>query len=380
MRLGVYTDYTYRRADGQIYAERAFALFLGALADHLDGLVIAGKVHPESGRARYRLPAGAEFVELPYYASIARPAEALGAMARSLAAFWRLLGDVDGVWLLGPHPLGLAFAGLAALRRKRIALGVRQDFPSYVRARHPGSRWIRWAGDLLELSWRTLARLVPIVAVGPSLAAAYPHGRTLEIAVSLVTEADIAGPEVAAARSYEASELRVLSVGRLEEEKNPLLLAEVIALLQADSPRWRLLICGEGPIEDELRRRLAELGMTDRAELLGYVPHDRGLAEIYRTSHVLLHVSWTEGLPQVLYEAFAARLPIVATAVGGVAAAAGDAAVLIGPGDAGAAVAAVERICADPDLRSSLIEAGVANVSKRTLDAEARRVAEFLRA
>jgi glycosyltransferase involved in cell wall biosynthesis len=167
-------------------------------------------------------------------------------------------------------------------------------------------------------------------------------------------------------------------VGRLEEEKNPLLLADIIAALRAADPRWQLVVCGQGPLEDALRRRLAALGVSDRVQLRGYVPHDRGLRDIYRSSHALLHVSWTEGLPQVLFEAFAARLPVVATAVGGVPAAAGDAALLIEPGDAAAAAAALGRLAGDAALRERLVAAGVARVSTHTLEAEAARVAEFL--
>jgi glycosyltransferase involved in cell wall biosynthesis len=376
-RVAVYTDYTYRRVDGNIYAERAFALFLVALAEYLDRLVIVGKVDPGHGRFHYQLPSHTGFVELPFYAALTRPYQASMAMARSLLTFWYLLGDVDGVWLLGPHPLALAFAGLAKLRRKSVVLGVRQDFRRYVRARHPDRGWIHRAGDLLDLSWRALAKMVPIVAVGPALAAAYPGRRTLEITVSLVREQDIV-PAAGVLRSYEEGDLRVLSVGRLEQEKNPLLLAEIIALLRKRSSRWRLVVCGEGPLEAALAERLEQLGVAEHAELRGYVPLDRGLLDEYRRSHALLHVSWTEGLPQVLFEAFAARLPVVATAVGGVRAAAGDAALLIEPGDPVAAVDALARVVEDASLRAQLTDNGALRVLTRTIDAEARRVAAFL--
>jgi len=378
MRLAVYTDYTYRRVSGRIYAERAFALFVARLGEELDQLVIVGKLDAEPGPTRYALPPESGFVALPYYSSLARPLEALVAMARSLAAFWRVLDDVDGAWLLGPHPLALAFALLALVRRKAVVLGVRQDFPRYVRARHPDRRWMHLTADLLDGAWRALARFVPVVVVGPALAAGYRPERTLEIAVSLVREQDIAPADADAERSYLAGELRALSVGRLEEEKNPLLLADALAILGELDPRWKLVVCGEGPLEDALRRRLEELGVADRAELLGYVAHDDGLRDVYRASHALLHVSWTEGVPQVLFEAFAARLPVVATAVGGVRAAAEGCALLIDPGNPEAAADALERLRSDPVLRSELIEAGAVNVSTRTLDAEARRVAEFL--
>jgi glycosyltransferase involved in cell wall biosynthesis len=377
VRVAVYTDYTYRREGERVFAERAFALFLVALAQRLDRLIIAGKVDPGPGVAHYELPSETGFVELPYFPSLTDPVPAVRGMLGSLRGFWRVLAEVDAVWLLGPHPLAIAFVLLALARGRSVTLGVRQDFPRYVRARHPSRRWVWVAGDLLEAVWRGLARRLRVVVVGPELAAHYPPGRTLELAVSLVRAEDIVAA-VEADSAYDGDELRVLSVGRLEEEKNPLLLAEIMAELRAADPRWRMLVCGEGPLTDELRRRLSELGVADHVELLGYVPHDRGLREIYRSSHALLHVSWTEGLPQVLFEAFAARLPVVATAVGGVPAAAGDAALLVEPGDAHQPVAALVRVAAEPELRRRLTEAGAQRVATRTLEAEAARVASFL--
>jgi glycosyltransferase involved in cell wall biosynthesis len=376
-RIAVYTDYRYGRHEGRVYAERAFALFLVALAPHLERLVIVGKVEPELGESHYALGDGVEFAELPYYASLTDPWQVARTALKSAVAFWRVLDGVDGVWLLGPHPLGVVFAALARLRGRSVTLGVRQDFRRYVRARHPGRPWVRLAGDALEGMWGLMARRLGMVAVGPDLARQYPRARTLELTVSLVRRDDIrdAGD---ALPDFAGGELRALSVGRLEQEKNPLLLAEVIAGLAAVDRRWRLIVCGEGPLEEPLRRRLDELGAAGHAELRGYVAHDRGLRDVYRSSHALLHVSWTEGLPQVLFEAFAARLPVVATAVGGVAAASGDAALLIEPGDAAAAVSALGRLADEPDLRERLVAAGVERVEAHTLEAEAARVAAFL--
>ena len=95
-------------------------------------------------------------------------------------------------------------------------------------------------------------------------------------------------------------------------------------------------------------------------------------------SHALFHCSWTEGVPQVLLEAFAARLPVVATAVGGVAEASGGAALLVRPGDAGGPACELARVAADPALRERMIEAGLAHACEHTLEREACRVAQFL--
>ena len=102
--------------------------------------------------------------------------------------------------------------------------------------------------------------------------------------------------------------------------------------------------------------------------------------DLYRSAGALLHVSWTEGVPQVLHEAFAAGLPVVATAVGGVPEATDGAALLVPPGDADAAAAALTRLEREPELRRELVERGLERVRARTLEAESARVAEFLAA
>jgi glycosyltransferase involved in cell wall biosynthesis len=375
LRVAVYADNWYRPTPDGVYADRSLVLFIAGVAAAAEHTILLGQLDPELPRAHYRVPDHVEFVGLPPYPSMLSLGAPL-AMLRSLRTFWRLLPQVDVVWLLGPHPLCLAFAALAALRRKRITLGVRQDFPTYVRTRHPGRRLVHLAGDLLEGSYRLLARRAPTVVVGPDLASNFSRARhLLPISVSLVRDADIADPAEAANRAWNGQRT-VLSVGRLETEKNPLLLADVLARLDGQS--WKFLICGEGPMEDELRGRLRELGVEDRAELLGYLPIHGGLMDRYRSVNAFLHVSWTEGMPQVLLEAFAAGTPVVATAVGGVAEAAGDAALLIPPGDPDAAAAALGRIAADPDLRRELVTKGIERVRGRTLEAESARVARFL--
>jgi glycosyltransferase involved in cell wall biosynthesis len=115
-------------------------------------------------------------------------------------------------------------------------------------------------------------------------------------------------------------------------------------------------------------------------QLLGEVTNGPELWALYRASTVFLHVSLTEGLPQVLFEAQAAGLPIVATAVGGVPAALheGRTGLLVAPGDAAACANALERLAGDGALREQLIDAGLRAVEQNTLEAQLERVATFL--
>ncbi len=377
MRIAVYTDYAYRRSGGVLFADRAFALFLMGLLEHVERLTLVGRVQLEGGEGHYRIPEEVGVVPLPHYESLARPVAVLKSFGRAAARFWRALPDFDVVWILGPHPLGLIFVALALIRGKRVVLGVRQDLPQYARSRHPGRRSIALIADALEGVYRLLARWIPVVVVGPALAERYRHsGSLLEIAVSLVDFPP--SGSAAEPRSYDRSELRLLSVGRLETEKNPLLLVDVLARLnEAPGPRWRLAVCGEGPLRDALLRRLDEAGLADRAKISGYLPFEQ-LLEQYTSSHFLLHTSWTEGLPQVFVEAVACGLPIVATDVGGVRAALGDAVALVPPGDAEAAASRLEALAQDSRLRDGQVAAGLEYARRHTMDAELQRLVRFL--
>jgi phenylacetate-CoA ligase len=140
-------------------------------------------------------------------------------------------------------------------------------------------------------------------------------------------------------------------------------------------------VVGDGRLADGVARRARGRGVTDALDLLGHVPHGAALWRQYRSSHAFLHVSLTEGLPQVLVEAHAAGLPVVATDVGGVRAALarGSTGLLVPPADARAAVDALERLTVDAELRRRLIEAGLESARRQTLEVQLDRIVEFFR-
>jgi glycosyltransferase involved in cell wall biosynthesis len=378
MRLAVFCDYSYRVEEDKLYAELPFAVFLRQLARHCERLVLTGRLDPSPGRYPY-LMEGVEYVPLPHYSSGADVKAVLSAMPVGLARFWRMLGEVDVVWVLGPNPpQALAFALMSKLRRRRLVLGVRQNLPQLIRHKYPRKPHMWLAALALEAAFRLIARGAPVAVVGPDLASRYRGARELHIMyVSLLGEERI----MAAAedtRDYEGPELRMLSVGRLDAEKNPLLLADVLAAALRGDARWRLEICGDGALAGALAERLAALGVAARARLRGHVPIDDGLWELYRGSHALVHVSHTEGVPQVLLEAFAARLPVVATAVGGVPSLVEGCGLLVPPDDADAVAQALKRLVHDDELRAQLVQRAAARAREHTLSAECERLARFL--
>jgi glycosyltransferase involved in cell wall biosynthesis len=380
----VYSDLVYRSDGETVSTDRSFIRFVSALGAQVDELVVFGRLDPAPGRDLYALPLeGVRFVALPHYRSVFAVAQMTAAIPRSCRVFARELPRLDAVWVFGPAPLAVLFARIARRRRLPLFLGVRQDYPRYIGDRLPSRRWI-WAlgaAHVLDFAFRRIARRAPTIAVGEELAQRYSRGPApvLTTGFSLVKADEIVPLQEALSRSWQG-ELRLLSVGRLDPEKNPLLLVDVIEALRRRDPRWRLAIVGGGPLAKRLAEIVRERGLEEAVELVGEVTNGPELWQWFRSSHAFLHVSLTEGLPQVLFEAEAAGLPIVATDVGGVAAALGqgERGLLVPPRDVAAATRALERLEADEELRRSLIRAELAHVSGETLEAQLERVASFL--
>lgn len=385
-RLGLYLDVVYRAVGapaGTSYStDRAFFLFAREVARHFESLTVFGRVMPAESEAEYVLPPETRVVALPYYPNLRR----LGAVGRATAgtvrAFAAGLRGVDVVWVFGPHVFGLTLALLALARRRKVVLGVRQDTLEYY-ARRAGSE--RWAPvlvlvRLLDVADRVLARRLPATVVGYEVGRRYgaPRKRLLVMTASLVPESAVVGTPPA--RDW-SGRLELLTVGRLEPEKNPLLLVELLAELERREPgRFRLTWIGRGTLEEAVRGRAAELGVEDQLDLRGYVRFGPALFEHYRRSHVFVHVSHTEGLPQVLLEAQASATPIVATDVGSVRAAldGGSAGALVPPNDVAALTRAVQGVVADAAARDRMVARGLELVRERTFEGETARVARFI--
>jgi glycosyltransferase involved in cell wall biosynthesis len=385
-RLGVYFDAVYRREGGRLHTNSdafPFLRFLGELASSFERLTVFGRTTRSVEAAPYALAAEHDLVALPYYPSLRALGSFVRAVGGTLPAMWRGLDRVDAVLVFGPHPLGLAMALMALARRKRVVLGSREDTMFYFRNRLPSRLW---APVLLPLAavdraFRLLARRCPAVVVGSALERRYggPRPGLLAIEVSLVADAQVAArprPE-----PWGSGGVEMIAVGRVETEKNPLLLAELMALLHALRPgRYRLTVVGTGRLLAELERRCAQLGVTDFVSFAGFVPFGEELLGRYRAADVLVHTALTEGFPQVLIEAMACATPIVATDVGGVRDAldGGRAGALVGPSDALALRDAVLALD-DAAVRGARVEHGLQLVRRLTMEATAGRLAAFIR-
>ncbi len=159
------------------------------------------------------------------------------------------------------------------------------------------------------------------------------------------------GPSIRSSLGVGSSPL-VLVVSRLVPIKNVALFVDAMAVVRRDHPDVRAVIVGDGPLDAALRQRAAALGLERVVQFAGYIAQ-RDLPPWYRAADVFVLPSDFDNSPNVVLEAMASALPIVATDVGGVSefveAPAGG--VLVPKGDAGQLGRRIAELLADPDRR-----------------------------
>lgn len=147
------------------------------------------------------------------------------------------------------------------------------------------------------------------------------------------------------------------AAGRLSPEKGFAVLVDAAARVLRAIPDAGFLLVGDGVLRPTLTDRIAALGLADRFLLAGFrTDWDHFLPNL----DLLVQSSYTEGMPNVVLEACAAGVAVVATAVGGTPEilADGQGGWLVPPGDAEALAGRIEDLLLDTPRRQALADAG----------------------
>jgi glycosyltransferase involved in cell wall biosynthesis len=294
-------------------------------------------------------------VDIPYYAGLQVGVPSLHAVAEALSD-----GRYDLVHLCSPGPSGAAAALMARLLGLPVMGSYHTELQAYAR--------LRSENPVVEATTRSALALF----YGQCGAVLSPSAATDASLVELGIPADRIGrwdrgvdlrrfgPHLRDDRLHPGA-IRVLYAGRLTREKGLPLLADAFLRARETDPRLHLLLAGGGPEEDALRERLG-----DAATFLGWLEGDE-LARAYASADAFLFASRTDTFGQVILEAQASGLPVVAVAEGGPAE-------LIRPGVSGllappyaeALAANLLEVAERPELRRRLAAGGRAAVRERS--------------
>lgn len=178
--------------------------------------------------------------------------------------------------------------------------------------------------------------------------------------------------------AVDEADVLIICVGRLSKEKGQADLIRAFKLLLQECPslRCKLLFVGEGGERSALISQIA--GLADRILFVG---HQSDPWPYFCASDLFVLPSHTEGSPLVLFEAMAAGLPIVATAVGGIPEVVenGSTAMLIPPGDPQRLVCVLRELVGNREQAAALGAAAQDSVRRFSPESYAARLSDMYR-
>ncbi|MFL5873504.1 MAG: glycosyltransferase [Solirubrobacterales bacterium] len=254
-----------------------------------------------------RLPAAAE-LEIPFYEGMTLGVPGLPDLVETLAE-----GSYDLVHVTAPGPAGIAATLMTRITGVPLLASYHTEIATYagMRSQDATLEALIRAG-LGAFYSAPAAVLSPSPSADASVAALGADPTRIgrwERGVDL----DRFDPAKADRDAF-PGEIKILYAGRLTREKGVDLLAETFIRAHEADPRLHLLLAGGGPEEGELRERLGA-----RATFLGWLAGE-DLPRAYASADAFLFCSSTDTYGQVILEAAASGLPIVAVAEGGPAA------------------------------------------------------------
>jgi glycosyltransferase involved in cell wall biosynthesis/predicted metal-dependent phosphoesterase TrpH len=308
-----------------------------------------------------RLSAVAE-VEIPYYAGLKVGVPSLPAVVDALAE-----GRYEVLHVCSPGPAGVATAMIARVMGLPLAGSYHTELAAYAALRS-GNPGLAAAVDVALGAFYGSCDVV----LSPSAAS---DEKLRELGIENVTRWDRGVDTDRFSRTLRTREpdgrMRVLYAGRLTREKGVDLLADAFLAARARDPRLELYLAGGGPEEEALRARLG-----GAARFLGWLEGD-ALARAYADADLFLFCSQTDTFGQVVLEAQASGLPVVAVAAGGPAEliASGRTGVLCPP-RASAIADAVAGLARSPAGRARIARGGEAAARERRWEASLAALAK----
>jgi glycosyltransferase involved in cell wall biosynthesis/predicted metal-dependent phosphoesterase TrpH len=314
-----------------------------------------------------RLSAVAEF-EVPYYPGLRIGVPSLSGAVRTLAE-----GEFDLIHVCSPGPAGIAGALVSRGLGLPLVGSYHTELTAYAGLRS-GERLLMEAMALGVSTFYGTCDLVlsPSPASDTALA-------DIGVAAQKVARWD-RGVDTArfdpALRGQMPlpDAINVLYSGRISHEKGAELLADAFLRARERNPRLQLVLAGGGPEQTHLRERLG-----DRATFLGWLEGSE-LAGAYASADIFLFPSRTDTFGQVILEAQASGLAVVAVGEGGPLSLIEDReSGLLCPPDAEALARAVLELADRPLLRKRLARAGLAAVRDRTWERSLMRLSSSYR-
>lgn len=320
-KIGLYTEATYCSKFESIYTSDIFLLFIRKALPK-NNFFLIGRYSPNNQEGKHILDKSKEHLyKLSYYKNIPELIIKFPLyIFKNFKVIKTYIEKIDHLLIAVPSPLSLFFLYLANRNNKSITIFIRQETIELIKNRYPKSKIPLIVAKFLE--WILIHFLkrnqhIPVFTFGSILTDKYknitlnviPLADTRYSLNDIILESDI--------RKIDwTNQIKLIFVGRMEKGKGIENLLRTLKEIKKNNVH--LTIVGDGNQTSEYLEMATQYGILDNVTFVGFIPFGEGLFSIIRKHDVFILPSLSEGLPQVILEAMACGILVLASNIGGI--------------------------------------------------------------
>ena len=319
-KIGFFNEGKYfKNTKGLVFSSDIFFVFFQKLFRDKKIKTI-GRLSTNEFFPKYSFDTSSDFTPLTYYKSISKlllifPYYIL----KNNKKINFFIEQVDVLFISPSGPLSVFFLNKIKNKNKKVVLFIRQDTRKLISIKNNNNFVAKIFANLIETYIEKFVKNYPYATVFTFGGEIYKRylglsSSTFSIADSRYNLSDTLNINDIKDKTYK--KLNLLYVGRLAPGKGLEFLIE--SLSKINHFEFTLTVIGDGIIKKELSKSVKNLNLTDKIIFKGYVHFSLELLEEYTSHDVFILPSFSEGLPQVVFEAMSRGIVVVASNVGGI--------------------------------------------------------------
>ena len=319
-KIGFFNEGKYlKNSKGLVSSSDIFTVFFQKLFSN-KSIKTIGRLSSSQFSPKYTLDTSSDFTPLTDYKSISRLLLVFPFyFIKNRKTINKFIKNIDVLFISASGPLSILMLYKIRRNNKKVFIFIRQNTRKLISVKHNNNFLARiisnWIETYIEKFVQNYSNAT-VFAFGGEIYKRYLElsSSTFSIADSRYNNSDILSINDIKDKSY--TKLKLLYVGRLAPGKGLEFLIKCLSKI--NHFEFTLTVVGDGIIKEDLIQLVKKHNLSSKIKFRGFIDFSQNLLNEYSSHDIFIMPSFSEGLPQVVFEAMARGAIVVATKVGGI--------------------------------------------------------------
>lgn len=319
-KIGFFNEGKYlKNSKGLVSSSDIFTVFFQKLFSN-KSIKTIGRLSSSQFSPKYTLDTSSDFTPLTDYKSISRLLLVFPFyFIKNRKTINKFIKNIDVLFISASGPLSILMLYKIRRNNKKVFIFIRQNTRKLISVKHNNNFLARiisnWIETYIEKFVQNYSNAT-VFAFGGEIYKRYLElsSSTFSIADSRYNNSDILSINDIKDKSY--TKLKLLYVGRLAPGKGLEFLIKCLSKI--NHFEFTLTVVGDGIIKEDLIQLVKKHNLSSKIKFRGFIDFSQNLLNEYSSHDIFIMPSFSEGLPQVVFEAMSRGVVVVATNVGGI--------------------------------------------------------------